>query len=236
MKPGASGYFGRGRKIFVLLPLLLAACASEMPSKLPMADYMVVVKSARMPPGQSHISKFNDYTWIDVKNGATSEWVRLESMFGGQSVLIYPITSEIARANSRWGNPVSVVGFTQDNAAEKMIPGILTEARDYNNARYAEWPGPNANTFVMHIARDTPGLSVNFPHNAMGKDYTPFLYVGPSASGTGLQADTLLLGLELGITDGIQLHFLQSTAGISLFPPAIDLPLLPRIGFPQRGD
>ncbi|HTB64537.1 MAG TPA: DUF3750 domain-containing protein, partial [Opitutales bacterium] len=101
-----------------------------------------------------------------------------------------------------------------------------------DKANYYAWPGPNSNTFVARLARATPGLHLQFNHNAAGKDYAPWFYAGPSVTGSGWQIDTWLLGLQLGWQDGFQFHFLQLTFGVSLFPPSLDLPILPRIGWP----
>lgn len=101
-------------------------------------------------------------------------------------------------------------------------------------ANWSGWTGSNSNTFAARLARETPGLYVQFKHNAAGKDYTPWFYAGPSVTGTGWQIDTLPLGLQIGWKDGIQLHFIQLTFGLSLWPPAIDLPIIPRIGWPAK--
>jgi hypothetical protein len=54
---------------------------------------------------------------------------------------------------------------------------------------------------------------------------------GRSTAGTGLTLNTLLLGVETGLHEGLELHFLQLTIGVSLYPPALKLPFLPRLGF-----
>ncbi len=223
--------------IGLLAPLLLAGCAGQMPSELSTAPaYLVAVKATPLPHDDARMAHYSYHTWFDLKDGGEDTWQRVEILFNSPHVLIYSIDSKEAHNDQRWNGTVNVVGYAEGEKAQAMIPKILAEARAYDSSHYREWPGPNSNTFVAQIARDTPGLSVNFFHNALGKDYTPSFYAGPSASGTGLQADTCFIGVEAGVTDGLELHFLQTTAGISLFPPAIDLPLLPRIGLTPRGN
>ena len=67
----------------------------------------------------------------------------------------------------------------------------------------------------------------------VGKDYTPIIRVGPTTTGLGLEFDTYLFGIQIGIEEGIEFHFLNLTFGVDFFPPAIKLPFVPRLGFPK---
>ena len=56
-----------------------------------------------------------------------------------------------------------------------------------------------------------------------------------TSEGTGLQLETPVLGLEIGLEEGIEVHVIGLSFGIDLWPPAIILPLGPgRIGFADR--
>jgi hypothetical protein len=44
-----------------------------------------------------------------------------------------------------------------------------------------------------------------------------------------VRLDTLPLGFALGLREGVELHLLQLTFGISLWPPRLELPFLPEI-------
>ena len=39
------------------------------------------------------------------------------------------------------------------------------------------------------------------------------------------------LGLQVGLREGVQLHFFGTSLGLSLWPPALELPLAGRVGF-----
>ena len=80
--------------------------------------------------------------------------------------------------------------------------------------------------------RTVPGLSTELHHNAVGKDYTSFMRVGGTVSGTGLAMETPVLGLQLGLLEGLELHLMQLTVGLGIAPPALKLPFVPRLGFP----
>jgi len=221
-------------RLLVLIASILTGCASMPPSALPIEpSHLVVVKTVRIPATEPWISRFASHTWLDVKNGSEANWGRLEIISAESGVLAYRIPSAEARSDTRWTNRVEVIGLVSGDAAEKMIPALLKSAKNYSDrANYFAWPGPNSNTFISYLARETLGLHLQFNHNAVGKDYVPWFYAGPSVTGSGWQADTWLIGLQAGWRDGIQLHFIQLTFGISFFPPALDLPIIPRIGLP----
>ena len=48
---------------------------------------------------------------------------------------------------------------------------------------------------------------------------------GNTSTRTGVQAETPLLGLKLGLLDGVELHFIGFTLGIDTWPLAIKTPL-----------
>ncbi len=98
--------------------------------------------------------------------------------------------------------------------------------------RYRVWPGPNSNTYVADMGRSVGGLAFDIDHNASGKDYTRYFQAGVSTTKIGVAVDTWPLGVQLGLIEGIELHFFQGTLGVSFFPPALKLPFLQRLGFP----
>ena len=67
------------------------------------------------------------------------------------------------------------------------------------------------------------------PTTALGKDYTPWLDVGMTSSNTGVKFETMLIGAQLGVREGLELHALGLTLGVGIWPPAIKLPFLPAI-------
>ena len=118
--------------------------------------------------------------------------------------------------------------------AEEAIPQIEQAVIDYPYAdRYELWPGPNSNTFVTHIIRNVPALTVELPATAIGKDFIGYNdFVAPTASGTGKQFSLLgLLSLSIGLKEGIEIGFLGLSLGIDWYPPALKLPIIGRIGF-----
>ena len=97
---------------------------------------------------------------------------------------------------------------------------------------YQAYPGPNSNTFLAHIGREVPTLKLDLPANAIGKDYRPLSRpVGLSSSGAGVQASLLgLLGLTVGLEEGLELNLLGLNFGIDFNSPALRLPFVGRLG------
>jgi len=118
--------------------------------------------------------------------------------------------------------------------AEQAIPEIKKAAAAYPYAdRYQLWPGPNSNTFVAYIIRNVPQLTKELPPHAIGKDYLgKTTFVAPSESGTGYTFSLWgVLGLTVGLHEGIEINILSLNFGISFYPPALKLPIIGRIGF-----
>ncbi len=77
-----------------------------------------------------------------------------------------------------------------------------------------------------------PALGLDLPSTAIGKDYKSFSQsVGLSPSGTGVQASLFgLLGLTVGVEEGIEFNFLGLNFEFDVFDFAIELPGVGRIG------
>ncbi len=114
-----------------------------------------------------------------------------------------------------------------------MIDGIEAAVASYPFAdQYRSYPGPNSNTFLAHIGREVKALQLDLPANAIGKDYRPLTNpVGVSPSGSGLQISLLgLLGVSVGLQEGLEMNVLGLNFGIDLNAPALRLPFVGRMG------
>lgn len=84
--------------------------------------------------------------------------------------------------------------------------------------------------------RNTPGLFIELPPHAIGKDWIgqaqPF---GISESGTGVQVSLIgLLGFTVGLAEGIEINIFGLTFGVDILRPALKLPFVGRIGFEDK--
>ena len=119
---------------------------------------------------------------------------------------------------------------------EQLIDRIEAAIETYPfKDRYLSWPGPNSNTFLAHVAREVPELRLDIPANAIGKDYRAWdAPVAYAPSGTGVQLSLLgVAGLTLGVEEGVEVNVLGLNLGIDFLRPALRVPGLGRIGFPE---
>ncbi len=209
--------------------LLLTACASISPTYLPQADIdIVVVKSVRIPDSEPWYSRFASHVWIEYRNQGDENWTRVEANTEPKTEKIHP---SVATHNVRWGRDVELLAVYLLSDAANMIPHIQQAAQIHaQDFHYRAYPGPNSNTYAARIINDVPGLDVELPHNAVGKNYTTTLSAGITPSRDGLHLDTLPLGASLGYQQGLEIHLIGLTAGLSLWPPQLKIPFLPRLG------
>jgi hypothetical protein len=217
---------------FALTLLTLPACRATRPSELPPnPDWLVAIKSCRLPPN-AWWKSWAHHAWVDIKRGDSTTWERLES--GGPfGIVDMNLTAEEAHLDHRFDErTIRLLGWVEGDAARAAIAHLDAArgelARRYDDD-YTIWPGPNSNTFVHELCASAPELGFVFDPNSVGKDYSPWLGAGSTASKTGLRLDTPIVGAAIGLREGVELHLLQLTFGISLDPPGISLPFLPQI-------
>jgi hypothetical protein len=120
------------------------------------------------------------------------------------------------------GRPVVAAEWRGD--AARALAAVLADPLGYpHRERYRFWPGPNSNTYAAWALREA-GIPHDFDPRAVGKDYLGFFGARRSAAERVLQVETPLLGLRLGGVDGLELHLLGLTFGLSLRSPALKTP------------
>ena len=180
---------------------------------------------------------FAVHTWIALKPRDAQSYTVLQVIRRWP----YPYASPVRIKNDispdrQWhGAKPELLYELRGKKAEAAIPKIQEAATRYPSS-YHVWPGPNSNTFIAHVVRETPELRVDLPPTAIGKDF--FLnhtFVDWTPSGTGFQVSAYgMLGLMLGIEEGIEVNVLGLTMGLDLNPPALKLPLYGRLGFQEN--
>jgi hypothetical protein len=119
---------------------------------------------------------------------------------------------------------------------QQLIDRIEAAVADYPHAgEYRVWPGPNSNTFTAFVARRVPELRLDLPPTAIGKDYLgDGRWFGSLPSGSGWQISLSgLLGIGIGLEEGLELNLLGLSAGLDFDDLALRLPGFGRIGIGQ---
>jgi hypothetical protein len=175
---------------------------------------------------------FAVHPWIIYKRKGDTDYTRYD-VVGWRAPNI--VQRNYAVPDGFWyGSTPQLLVDHQGDSAQAMIVDIEAAIASYPFAtQYRSYPGPNSNTFLAHIGREVPALKLDLPANAIGKDYRTLTNpVGVSSSGSGVQFSLLgLLGVSLGVQEGLEFNVLGLDFGLDLNPPALRLPFLGRLGF-----
>lgn len=179
---------------------------------------------------------FGVHTWIATKRTGEQYYTRMEvigyAVYWGNSA----VRVRQGSPDAYWyGNHPTLLRELRGGVeVDDLIDRLYSAAESYPYDRtYHVWPGPNSNTFVAHLARQVPQLRLELPSNAIGKDYLPYgRVVSRTPSGTGGQVSLGgYAGLLAAAEEGLEVNFLGLTVGIDMYPPAIKLPGVGRLGF-----
>jgi hypothetical protein len=177
---------------------------------------------------------FAVHTWIALKPRGAPRYTVLQVTGWWPPPLK---VSQVLRPDRRWhGADPEILYELRGEPAEAAIPKIQEVAQEYPQ-EYKVWPGPNSNTFTAYVIREVPELKADLPPTAVGKDFLlNGSWVGLTPSGSGVQVSLKgLLGLMVGIEEGMEVNLLGLSLGIDLKPLALKLPLVGRVGMPQGG-
>ena len=174
---------------------------------------------------------FAVHPWIIFKRAGETAYTRYDVIGWGRGTVV---RRNYALPDGLWfGATPNVLVDHRGEGVEAMIDDIEAAIDRYPHAgEYRSYPGPNSNTFLAHIGREVPALRLDLPANAIGKDYRPVTRpLGVSSSGSGLQFSLLgLLGLSVGVQEGIELNLLGLNFGVDFNRPALRLPAIGRLG------
>ena len=174
------------------------------------------------------------HSWIATKEKNANYYITYQVMawnlhFSGSAVSIKQDIPD----RFWYGAKPELIEEIRGEKAEKAIAHIIPYANNYpHKNKYKAWPGPNSNSFVANIIRNTPELTVELPPHAIGKDWIENnKFFTKSESGSGYQISLFgLLGITIGKAEGLEINLLGLTFGIDILRPALKLPFIGRIG------
>jgi hypothetical protein len=194
-------------------------------------EAVVQVYAAKTVSWRGH---FSVHSWVATKEKNATEYTTYHVIGWRAQRGLGTIRVEQDLPDRHWfgAKPILISSYI-GKKAEEMIPEIKKAVESYPYpAQYRAWPGPNSNTFVSHIIRSVPGMGIELPSNAIGKDWIhKAQVVGWSESGTGVQFSLLgALGFTLGLAEGVEVNLLGLSFGVDFYRPALKLPLVGRLG------
>jgi hypothetical protein len=176
------------------------------------------------------------HTWIALKPTDAPGYTRYEVMGWGVDRGAPALRVNRTGPDNYWfGSRPEILIDRRGVGVDDLISQIEAAVQAYPYpASYRTWPGPNSNTFTAYVARAVPGLRLELPPTAIGKDYLPGpSLAGRAPSGTGLQLSLLgLAGVLVGWDEGIEVNLLGLTFGLAVTRPALKLPAVGRVGMP----
>ncbi len=179
---------------------------------------------------------FAVHPWIVVKPANAERYTRYEVIGWGVERGIPAIRVDRMGPDNYWfGAQPELILDRRGPGVDALIAKVQKAVQDYPWPNdYVIWPGPNSNTFTAWIGRQVPELRLDLPPTAIGKDFmdTP---IGLSPSGTGVQLSLMgMLGGIISLEEGIELNILGLCFGVDFNTPALRLPGIGRLGFPQE--
>ncbi|MCF8479863.1 MAG: DUF3750 domain-containing protein [Rhodospirillum sp.] len=177
---------------------------------------------------------FAVHGWITFKPAGADRYTRVEVLGWRQGD---KVVWNSGGPDDRWaGSTPTLLRDIRGENAEALIPAIEQAVAVYPwRNTYSAYPGPNSNTFLAYLARAVPGLDVDLPPTAIGKDWRPIDNpFGRAPSGTGAQVSLLgLLGLMIAPEEGVEVNILGLSLGLDTHPLALRLPGLGRFPAPS---
>jgi hypothetical protein len=176
------------------------------------------------------------HTWIALKPTDAASYTRYEVIGWGVAEGAPAIRVNRTGPDNYWfGSRPELLVDRRGPGVDELIAEVEAAVKGYPYPlSYRTWPGPNSNTFIAYLGRCVPGLKLELPPTAIGKDYLPGgALAGRSPSGSGLQLSLFgLLGVMAGWDEGLELNLLGLTFGVDVRRPALKLPAIGRLGMP----
>jgi hypothetical protein len=220
-----------GAALLVALAATNLGCAMlRRPRSLPAREQpYVAVLSGEMPEPIAMVAR---HAWIIANPGKDGSLMRYELL--GDAYRATTSTPFSYFSDGDVGLHGVLLG--DHEKISKIMACLDVETPRYNEEHPTYWPmpGPNSNTYVDQMLRRC-GIRLELPATAIGKDYRGPVGASVTSGGTGVQLETWLAGLKLGLTEGVELHILGLSIGVDFWPPALIVPVNPgRIGFDDR--
>jgi hypothetical protein len=178
------------------------------------------------------------HSWVAFKPRNAAHFMRYEVVGWGVASGAPAVRLSTRPPDGYWaGNAPVLLADKRGEGVDALIRRLQGAIADYPFPNeYRLWPGPNSNTFIAYLARAVPEMHVVLPPTAIGKDYLPpGEFAAPGSAGSGVQVSLLgLLGLTLGLREGVEVNVLGLVVGLDFAHPALKLPGIGRLGVPVQ--
>jgi hypothetical protein len=232
------------KKLFIFtISLFLSSCANSDWRTADRSSANIAPLPSETKEAVVHVYVARTFNWH--KFLAVHSWVAFKEK-DAKEYMVYHATGWLTHnggeavlgkkdiPDRKWyGSVPELITDIRGKKAEAAIPRIKAAIQSYKYSDfYRMYPGPNSNSFVSHIIRNVDELQVELPPNAVGKDWlNDGSFFAMSESGTGFQISIFgLLGVTLGLAEGIEFNIFGLSFGVDILRPAIKLPAVGRLG------
>lgn len=173
---------------------------------------------------------FAVHTWVSTKQAGADHW-QVHEVMGWRRPIV---RSGPDLPDRRWyGAEPRLLAELRGAEAEAAIPNILAAVQSYPYPdTYEAWPGPNSNTFVAWLIRETPQLEVVLPNIAIGKDYPAPGAFNRTPSNSGYQASLFgYAGVATSVQEGLEINLLGLNFGLDPWHLGVKLPGFGQLSF-----
>src|SRR5690606_32540540 len=128
---------------------------------------------------------FAVHTWVATKEEGADHY-KVHEVTGWRR---HVVNSRPEDPDRHWyGAKPEIDAEMRGEDAQAMIRDIYKAGASYPYAsEYDAWPGPNSNSVVAWVIRETPELNVALPNHAIGKDYLGSRIGASTPGGAGYQ-------------------------------------------------
>jgi hypothetical protein len=224
---------GLWRLRWLLLAWLALALAGEAYSRMRPTAWMArtatsdeVVVQLRCATVPGELGLLGVHYWFAVFDPETQRWHRWEvwQQADARGTSWGHVHEDLMGVDANVGGGPVQVRAEWHGAEARALADVVACSSEYpDRGRYLAWPGPNSNTYIAWVLRRA-GVAADLEPRGLGKDYLGLAGVAISTTGTGVQAESPLLGLKVGLRDGVEVHVLYFTFGLDAWRPAVKTP------------
>lgn len=174
---------------------------------------------------------FSVHSWLVIKRSDSSGYDRYDKVGWGM-----PLRKNAYAADGRWySNTPKIIAAISGAKAAPLVEKAELAIANYPFKRrgdYTIWPGPNSNSFVAHVLKTIPEMSITLPSNAVGRDYAPgFASIELADDWADVHATFGgIVGFAAGLRSGFEIHLFGLVAGFDFTRPALKIPAYGRVG------
>ncbi len=229
--------------IIILISLLLTSCSSKSWREMSRESAGLAPLASELKESIVLIYYARAYSWRG--NLAVHPWISWKQKEDKEYTVAQVTSWNIRREGTavrveqdlpdrKWFDSMPTLMFeARGDKADRIIKQLKEKISNYPYQDiYRVWPGPNSNTFVAHMTREIEEIDVEMPPHAIGKDYLGTSLISNTASNTGGQVSLFgVAGVTVGLKEGVEVNALGLSFGVDVYPPAIKLPFVGRLGF-----